>query len=165
MRVWKFGDHVPAHALVDAAERLRLSQKQKAIEVDRRMIARFVAAVAEAEDDLLLAGFDFGTGPSADALARFLNASHVRAVVAKSFAPEFAVAASSLDVALIAQANAVDTYEQNEYLPPDDCLIRYILEAGPDAMRRVPEVELDLHEGRLVIDGTPFTFAPPVHQT
>ncbi len=160
MRTWRFGDCVPAEALVPATDG-RMPCRQ-ASGIDRRMAARFTAGVAE--DDILFAGHDFATGPLAEQLAGFLNVARVRAIVAKSFALVFERAATKGAFALISNPDAVNAYEYSEHAPADDWLVKFILEAGPDATRRTPQVELDIEHGRLVIDGTAFSFEPPEYQ-
>ncbi len=151
MRVWKFGDGVPSGALVRATDKRQPCKNVTGS--DRRTAARFASDVAEG--DLVFAGCDFAAGPEAERLAEFLDAARVRAVVAKSFAPEFEKAALHRHFDLIPSPEAVVVYEDHEYAPPDDWLIKFLLEAGPDATRRTPHVELDPEGRRLVIDGLP----------
>lgn len=151
MRVWKFGDGVPAGALVPATGRCKCWRTVPG--VGRRAAARFVLDVAEG--DMIFAGRDFGAGPEAERLAEFLDAVQLRAVVAKSFAPEFEKAVFHRHFDLIPSPEAVALYEDHECAPPDDRLIKFILEAGPDATRRTPQVELAPEGRRLVIDGLP----------
>ncbi len=161
MRVWKLGDSISAETMMRAAETWKPCWKVPG--VDRRTMSRFVAEVSAG--DVLFAGHDFATGPSAEQLAEFFNSVHIRAIVAKSFAPEFERAASKYEFALLSYPDAVSTYEKGEYAAADDWLIKFILEAGPDAIRREPQVEMDTELGRLVVDGEVFSFEPPVCHT
>jgi hypothetical protein len=111
-------------------------------------------------DDILFAGHDFAAGPSAERLAGLLDTARIRAIIAKSFDPDFERAAAKSDFAMISLPDAVKAYERGEYAPPDRWLVKFILEAGPDATSRQPCVELDVEKGRLVVDGMAFAFEP-----
>ena len=86
------------------------------------------------EGDIILAGKDFGCGSSREQPVVGLKAVGIQAVIAKSFARIFYRAAINQGLLLIEAPDAVDYFKE-----------------GAD-------FELDLDEGKIVIDGKTFTF-------
>lgn len=156
MRTWRFGDRVAAEAIIPAPN--CRSECWRTPSADRMLAAGFAKGVSA--DDILFAGHDFAAGSAAERLVGFLDTARIRAIVAKSFNPDFERAAAKSAFAMISLPDAVKAYERGEYAPPDRWLIMFILEAGPDATRRQPYVELDVEKGRLVVDEMAFAFEP-----
>ncbi len=136
MRVWKYGDDVNTDMLFPGKYTYTCSTAEEI----RPHLLEDLDPVFSREvqpGDVIFAGKNFGCGSSREQPVVGLRAVGIRAIVAKGFARIFFRAAINQGLLLIECPEAVDAYQEGA------------------------TVEIDVAEGRVVVDGKAFTFPPP----
>lgn len=136
MKVWKYGDDVNTDQLFPGKYTYTCSTPE---EIKPHLLEDLDPEFAKnvREEDIILAGKNFGCGSSREQPVVGLKSVGLQAVVAKSFARIFYRAAINQGLALIECPEAVETYREGN------------------------EVELDLGEGKLRIGDKSFSFPRP----
>ena len=118
MRVWKYGDDINTDMLFPGKHTYTCSTAE---EIKPHLLEdldpEFAGNVSE--DDILLAGKNFGCGSSREQPALGLKAVGVQAIVAKSFARIFYRAAINQGLLLVECPEAVDAYQPGDEVQLD----------------------------------------------
>ena len=135
MKVWKYGDDINTDMLFPGKYTYTCSTAE---EVKPHLLEDldpdFAGGVSQ--NDILMAGTNFGCGSSREQPVLGLKAVGIAAVVAKSFARIFYRAAINQGLVLIEASDAVDAYKEGD------------------------EVSLDIEGGTITVGGSEFTFPP-----
>jgi len=135
LKVWKYGDDINTDMLFPGKYTYTCSTAE---EVKPHLLEDldpdFAGGVSQ--NDILMAGTNFGCGSSREQPVLGLKAVGIAAVVAKSFARIFYRAAINQGLVLIEASDAVDAYKEGD------------------------EVSLDIEGGTITVGGSEFTFPP-----
>jgi 3-isopropylmalate/(R)-2-methylmalate dehydratase small subunit len=159
-RVWKYGDDVNTDVIFPGKYTYTINDPHEMAEHALEDLDPHFAANVR-ENDIIVAGKNFGCGSSREQAATCLKFAKVGAVVAKSFARIFFRNAINEGLALVQSPEAIEAIEAGETIRIDFEKGKLTCKAGPFGFPPLPEFVLGIIRDGGLIPHTKKTLVKP----